>query len=122
VLLAVSGLSERDMHVLLDAQGARNVRGRSGREGHDETKIVGLVEDSLEPPRCCNRQPLKLVDLLCRRKLTRILRTDVERVRILKRTHTTTLFAQIRTRHGSPPPYNQPAPDDIASRHTPWPV
>jgi len=30
----------------------------------------------LEPPRYCYRQPLKLVDLLCRCELTRVLQTD----------------------------------------------
>jgi len=35
----------------------------------------------LEPPRYCYRQPLKLVDLLCSRELTRILRTDVAQER-----------------------------------------
>ena len=34
-----------------------------------------------EPRRSCDRQPLKLADLLCCRELTRILRTEVGRER-----------------------------------------
>ena len=40
-----------------------------------------MRKGGLEPPRYCYRQPLKLVETLCRRELTRVLRTNVEHER-----------------------------------------
>ena len=71
----------------------------------------------LEPSRYCWRQPLKLVDLLCRCELPRILLTDPE-LKWTPRTHATTLFAQIRTRAGARLPPAPALTDDSCCRRS----
>jgi hypothetical protein len=49
-----------------------------------ERHAVGVVrKGGLEPPRSCDRQPVKLANLLCWYELTRIHRTDVVQERAI---------------------------------------